>query len=61
MLRFCADYGWRGVFNFGRAGHDRTTTVADLASRRADRRMALFIFGASAAVGALVALVALLI
>jgi hypothetical protein len=60
-FRFCADYGWRGVFNFGRAGHDRTTAVADLAARRADRRMALFIGSASAAVGALVALLALLV
>ena len=59
-LRFCADYGWRGVFNFGRAGHHRTITVVDADARRADRRMALFIGMASAAIGALVALVALL-
>jgi hypothetical protein len=59
-LRFCADYGWRGVFNFGRAGHDRTSAVLDADARRADRRMALFIGAASAAVGVLVALLALL-
>ncbi len=58
-LHFCADYGWRGVFNFGRAGHHRTTTVAEADARRADRRMALFIGGASAAVGVLVTLLAL--
>lgn len=60
-LHFCADYGWRGVFNFGRAGHHRTTTVAEADARRADRRMALFIGAASAAVGVLVALLALLV
>lgn len=59
-LRFCADYGWRGVFNFDRAGHDRTTAVADPAARRRDRRLALFIGAASAAVGLLVALVSVL-
>ena len=58
-LHFCADYGWRGVFNFGRAGHHRTTAVTEADARRADRRMALFIGGASAAVGVLVALLAL--
>jgi hypothetical protein len=59
-LRFCADYGWRGVFNFGRAGHRRTTAVAEAEARRTDRRMALFIAATSAAVGVLVALLALL-
>jgi hypothetical protein len=59
-LRFCADYGWRGVFNFGRAGHHRTTAVVDADARRADRRMALFIATASAAMGLLAALLALL-
>ena len=61
VLHFCADYGWRGVFNFGRAGHDRTSAVADAEARRADRRMALFIGLASAAIGVLVTLLALLV
>jgi hypothetical protein len=60
-LRFCADYGMRGVFNFGRAGHHRTTTVADETARRADRRRALLIGASSAVAGACVALVALLL
>ena len=60
-LRFCADYGWRGRFNFGRAGHHRTSAVADAAARRADRRRAILIAGASAAVGAAFALLALLL
>jgi hypothetical protein len=60
-LRFCADYGWRGVFNFGRAGHHRTTAVEEAAARRSDRRRALVIASASAAAGVLFALVALLI
>lgn len=57
--RFCADYGWRGVVNFGEAGHRRATSVADRAARAADRRMALTIAGGSGAVGLLVALAAL--
>lgn len=57
--RFCADYGWRGVFNFGEAGPHRATSVADRAARAADRRKALAIAGGSGAVGLLVVLVAL--
>ena len=60
-FRFCADYGWRGVFNFGRAGHDRATTVADPQARRADRRKAALIGLGSGAIGLAVALLALLI
>lgn len=59
--RFCADYGWRGVFNFGEAGHSRARSVADAAARREDRRKALLIGAGSAAVGILVALAAFLI
>ena len=59
-FRFCANYGWRGVFNVGeRAGHDRTTDVADAAARRADRRRALLISAGSGAIGLAVALLAL--
>ena len=57
--RFCADYGWRGVFNFGEAGHDRTSTVEDRAARRADRRKALLIGAGSAAVGVVAVLASL--
>jgi hypothetical protein len=62
-LRFCADYGWRGVFNLDRAaaGHGNTKRVVDADARRADRRTAMLIGAGSAAVGALVALLALLI
>ena len=59
-FRFCANYGWRGVFNVGeRAGHDRTTDVADAAARRADRRRAMLISGGSGAIGLAVTLLAL--
>jgi hypothetical protein len=57
--RFCADYGWRGVFNFGEAGHRRTTSVRDRRARAADRRKALAIGAASSAAGLAVVLVAL--
>jgi hypothetical protein len=58
-FRFCADYGWRGVFNVGeRAGHDRTTAVADAAARRADRRRAMLIAAGSGAIGLAVTLLA---
>jgi hypothetical protein len=60
-FRFCADYGWRGVFNFGKAGNDRTTAVADPAARRADRRKAALISLGSGAIGLAAALLALLI
>lgn len=57
--RFCADYGWRGVFNFGRAGHGRATSVADQEARRADRSKAIRIGAGSAAAGAAVVLLSL--
>jgi hypothetical protein len=58
-FRFCADYGWRGVFNVGeRAGHGRTTAVAGAAARRADRRRALLISGGSGVIGLAVTLLA---
>jgi hypothetical protein len=58
-MRFCANYGWRGVFNFGAAGNDRVTGVADAAARAADRRTAIAIGAASGAVGLAAVLVAL--
>ena len=59
-FRFCADYGWRGVFNVGdRAGHDLTTSVADPDARRADRRRAMLISAGSGVIGLAVTLLAL--
>jgi hypothetical protein len=58
-LRFCAGFGWLGVFNFGDVG--RTETVADEASRLRDRLMAGKIGLGAAAVGAVVAIVAVLL
>jgi hypothetical protein len=59
-FRFCANYGWRGVFNLGeQAGHDRTTEVVDDEARRADRRRAMLISAGSGVIGLAVALLAL--
>ena len=59
-FRFCADYGWRGVFNVGeRAGHGRTTEVVDAEARRADRRRAMLISAGSGLIGLAVTLLAL--
>lgn len=61
-FRFCADYGWRGVFNIGeRAGHDRTTDVVDPAARQADRRRAMLISAGSGVIGLVVTLLALVL
>lgn len=57
-LHFCADYGWRGVFNIDQ-GLRHTTSVADAQARAADRRKALQIVAASALVGAATVLVSL--
>ncbi len=59
-FHFCANYGWRGVFNVGeRAGHDRTTDVIDVEARRADRRRAMLISAGSGVIGLAVTLLAL--
>jgi hypothetical protein len=58
-LKFCAGFGARGVFNFGKLGH--TEQVGDAASRPRDRAKATQIALASLAVGVLVALAAMLI
>jgi hypothetical protein len=60
-FRFCADYGWRGVFNFGEAGHDRVSPVRDPKARSQDRRRAALIGLGSGAVGLAVGLGSLLI
>jgi hypothetical protein len=59
-LRFCAAFGWQGVFNFGDRLRD-TTTVADPTARVVDRRRALQIMGLSALAGTVSVLVSLLI
>lgn len=58
-LRFCANYGWRGIFNTGEIGDDGQ--VVDPAARAADRRMALRIGLGSAAIGLAVAIIAALL
>lgn len=58
-LRFCANYGWRGIFNTGKIGDDGQ--VVDPAARAADRRLALRIGLGSASIGLTVATVAALL
>jgi hypothetical protein len=55
--RFCADFGWRGVYNFDRRGQEQPVAGDDALAQ--DRRKALGIAAASAAIGAGVALVAM--
>ena len=45
--KFCLAYGFAGTFNFGRLG--KISRVASIEDRKADRKMALKIFGQSAA------------
>lgn len=49
QMRFCANYGWRGIFNVGDIGDDRQ--VDDRAARASDRRLALRIGLGSLAIG----------
>jgi hypothetical protein len=58
-LRFCAAFGSAGIFNFGGAGD--AVSVADAEARAADRRRALRIGISSAAIGAAVAVLAVLL
>jgi hypothetical protein len=55
--RFCADFGWRGVYNFDRRGQEQP--VAGDNALAQDRRKALRIAAVSAAIGVGVALVAM--
>ena len=48
-MRFCAGFGLLGLTNFGDLGSE--VKVEDAAARADDRRMALRIFGLSAAGG----------
>ena len=54
--RFCANYGFRGLYNFERRGHEQPVRVAG--AQDEDRRRSLQIAATSAAIGAGVALVA---
>ena len=56
MLRFCAGFGSRGIFNFGQVG--QTEAVADPESVRRDKRRARQIGMASLAIGIVVAILA---
>ena len=58
-MRFCAAYGSAGIFNFGGAGDAKS--VADAQARAADRRRAFQIGASSAAIGAVVAVLAVLL
>jgi hypothetical protein len=54
--RFCANYGFRGLYNLDRRGREQPVPVAG--AQDADRRRSLQIAATSAAIGAGVALVA---
>jgi hypothetical protein len=55
--RFCANYGFRGLYNFGSRGHERPVDLAG--AEEADRRRSLEITAASAGIGLGVALLAM--
>ena len=57
--RFCANFGFRGVYNFDARGHEQH--VADDQAEAADRRRSLRISAASGAIGLGVALAAMLV
>jgi hypothetical protein len=54
--RFCANYGFRGLYNFDARGHEQPVAVTG--AEEADRRRSLEITVTSAAIGLGVALVA---
>jgi hypothetical protein len=54
--RFCANYGFRGLYNFEQRGHEQPVPIAG--AQDDDRRRSLQIAGTSAAIGIGVALVA---
>jgi hypothetical protein len=57
--RFCANFGFRGVYNFDTRGHEQAVTTAQAQTQ--DRRRALQISAASAGIGLGVAAVAMLV
>jgi hypothetical protein len=58
-LRFCANYGSRGVYNFGEPG--RTSAVADRAARAKDRLRSAQIGLAAGVIGLATGIVAVLL
>jgi hypothetical protein len=58
-FRFCFDFGFRGVYNFGELGHEQRVVAQE--ARAADRRRAVALAAGSAGIGLAVALLALLI
>ena len=57
--RFCANYGFRGLYNFNSRGHEQPVPTTD--TQAEDRRRARQITATAAAIGAGVALAATLI
>lgn len=57
--RFCVNFGWRGVFNFGRVG--TVQTVTDLEARRADRARALRMILTGCAIGLALGIIAVIV
>ena len=58
-FRFCFDFGFRGVYNFDALGHEERVVAEE--ARAADRRRAVVLAAASAAIGLAVALLSLLV
>jgi hypothetical protein len=55
--RFCANYGFRGLYNFDSRGHEQPVPLAG--AREEDRRRSLQIAASSAAIGLGIGLVAM--
>jgi hypothetical protein len=55
--RFCANYGFRGLYNFDTRGHEQPVPLAD--TQAEDRRRSIQIATSSAAIGLGVALVSM--
>jgi hypothetical protein len=55
--RFCANYGFRGLYNFDSRGHEQPVALADAQAQ--DRRRSIQIAASSAAIGLGVALVSM--
>ena len=58
-LRFCANFGFRGVYNFDALGHEQRVAAEE--ARAQDRRRAVLVAVASAVIGLAVALLSLLL
>jgi len=58
-LRFCANFGFRGVYNFDALGHQERVVAEE--ARAQDRRRALMVAAGSGAIGLAVALLSLLL